>query len=109
MTGKGDPSSYSPSEFINRTLPPTLIIQGEEDTIVLTRDAIAFRDAAQKAGANCTLHVYPRVGHLLTRNLQVQYKDFGLMCNQSASPVTLSPEIARFPAEEVCRPVVTAT
>jgi hypothetical protein len=42
----------------------------------LTRDAIAFRDAAEKAGARCTLHVYPRVGHLLTRNLKVQYKDF---------------------------------
>jgi acetyl esterase len=76
MEGKGDPASYSPSEFISATLPPTMIIQGEEDTIVLTRDAIAFRDAAAKAGAKCTLQVYPRVGHLLTRNLKVQYKDF---------------------------------
>ncbi len=76
MAGKGDPASYSPSEFISRTLPPTLIIQGEEDTIVLARDAIAFRDAALKAGASCALKVYPRVGHLLTRNLKIQYKDF---------------------------------
>jgi acetyl esterase len=76
MKGKGDPASYSPSAFIGRMLPPTLIIQGQEDTIVLTRDAIAFRDAAVKAGAQCTLQVYPRVGHLLTRNLKVQYKDF---------------------------------
>jgi acetyl esterase/lipase len=76
MAGKGDPASYSPSEFISRTLPPTLIIQGEEDTIVLARDARAFRDAAEKAGARCQLYVYPGVGHLLTRNLKVQYKDF---------------------------------
>jgi acetyl esterase len=76
MTGKGDPAAYSPSEFISRNLPPTLIIQGEKDTIVLTSDAIAFRDAAEKAGAKCELHVYPGVGHLLTRNLEVQYKDF---------------------------------
>lgn len=76
MAGKDDPARYSPSEFISHTLPPTLIIQGEEDTIVLARDARAFRDAAVKAGARCELHVYPKVGHLLTRNLKVQYQDF---------------------------------
>ena len=29
-----------------------------------------------QAGVLCSLHVYPKVGHLLTRNLEVQYKDF---------------------------------
>ena len=76
MAGKGDPASYSPSEFISRALPPTLIIQGEEDTIVLARDARAFCAAADKMGARCELHVYSGVGHLLTRNLKIQYKDF---------------------------------
>jgi acetyl esterase/lipase len=42
----------------------------------LTRDARAFCAAAQRAGATCSLHVYPKVGHLLTRNLKVQYRDF---------------------------------
>jgi hypothetical protein len=50
MYGKGDPAEYTPCEFITHTLPPTLIIQGEEDTIVPARDARAFRDAAEKAG-----------------------------------------------------------
>jgi len=76
MKGKGDPASYSPSEFINNTLPPTLIIQGEQDSIVFAADARAFRDKALKAGATCELHIYPGVGHLLTRNIKVQYKDF---------------------------------
>jgi acetyl esterase/lipase len=76
MAGKGDPADYSPAEFISRRLPPTLIIQGEEDTIVLTKDAIAFRNAAEEAGAKCELKVYPHVGHLLTRNIKIQYKDF---------------------------------
>jgi acetyl esterase len=76
MEGKGDPAGYSPSEFISRSLPPTLIIQGEEDTIVLAWDARAFCAAADRMGARCELHVYPGVGHLLTRNLKVQYKDF---------------------------------
>jgi len=76
MKGKGDPAAYSPSAYISRKLPPTLIIQGERDSIVYTKDAIAFRDEAVKAGAKCILYVYPGVGHLLTRNLKIQYKDF---------------------------------
>jgi acetyl esterase/lipase len=66
MAGKGDPARYSPAEFVNRSLPPTLVIQGEQDTIVLARDARSFCAAAEKAGAMCQL----------TRNLKVQYKDF---------------------------------
>ena len=73
---KGNPAAYSPSEFISRKLPPTLIIQGEQDSIVYTKDAIAFRDAAVKLGATCKLFIYPGVGHLLTRNIKIQYKDF---------------------------------
>lgn len=76
MKGKGNPANYSPSEYISKKLPPTLIIQGEKDSIVFAKDAKAFRDAAIKAGAKCTLYVYPGVGHLLTRNLKIQYKDF---------------------------------
>jgi len=73
---KADPVLYSPSDYISKKLPPTLIIQGEQDSIVYTKDAIAFRDAATKAGAKCMLYVYPKVGHLLTRNIKIQYKDF---------------------------------
>jgi len=76
MEGKGDPALYSPSEYVGAKLPPTLIIQGEQDSIVFANDARAFRDKATKAGATCLLFVYPGVGHLLTRNLKVQYKDF---------------------------------
>jgi acetyl esterase len=73
---KGDPVNYSPSEFITKKLPPTMIIQGEQDSIVFAKDARAFRDAAVNAGAKCTLYIYPGVGHLLTRNIKIQYKDF---------------------------------
>jgi acetyl esterase/lipase len=76
MAGKGDPALYSPAQFVGPKLPPTLVIQGEEDTIVLTPHARAFCETARRAGATCELHVYPKVGHLLTRNLKVQYRDF---------------------------------
>lgn len=76
MKNKGNPADYSPSQYITKKLPPTLIIQGEKDSIVFATDAIAFKNMAVTAGAKCTLFVYPGVGHLLTRNLKIQYKDF---------------------------------
>jgi len=76
MKGHGDPSAYSPSAYISRALPPTLIIQGEKDSIVFARDAREFCAGAIRSDVRCELHVYPGVGHLLTRNLAVQYKDF---------------------------------
>lgn len=76
MAGKGEPAHYSPVGHISRTMPPTLIIQAEKDALVPTRDAIAFHDAIKKAGVKCTLQIYPGVGHLLTRNLKVQNRDF---------------------------------
>ena len=76
MAGKADPALYSPAEFISRALPPTLIIQGDKDTIVFADAATEFCKKAGAAGTRCELHLYPGVGHLLTRNLKVQYKDF---------------------------------
>jgi len=76
MGGKDRPALYSPAEFIGPALPPTLIIHGEEDTIVKASDARAFCSAAKAAGVRCELHVYAGVGHLLTRKLKIQYKDF---------------------------------
>ena len=76
MQGKGKAADYSPAEYVTRALPPTLIIQGAEDTVVPTRSAQAFCQAAKQARASCTLQVYPKVGHLLTRNLKFQYDDF---------------------------------
>jgi acetyl esterase/lipase len=71
MAGKAIPPGI-PAEFVSRSLPPTLVIQGEEDTIVLagTRGRSApRRDGRCDVPAPGTL-----VGHLLTRNLKVQYR-----------------------------------
>ena len=76
MLSKADPALYSPSQFISKSLPPSLIIQGEKDTIVYATDATNFCKSAKAVGARCELHLYPDVGHMLTRNIKVQYKDF---------------------------------
>ena len=72
MAGHGKPASYSPAEFVRRDLPPTLVIQGEKDSIVKADQARAFCAAAEMAGARCTIKVYPNVGHQLTRELDAQ-------------------------------------
>lgn len=76
MKGRGDPADYSPPDYISNKLPPTIIIQGKKDILTLTKDAKAFKRAAERAGATCKLFIYPRVGHVLTRNLKVQDRDF---------------------------------
>lgn len=76
MSGHGNAADYSPSGYVSSKLPPTLIIQGEQDSIVFAKDARDFCDKAVKARATCRLYIYPGVGHLLTRNIKIQYKDF---------------------------------
>src|SRR5437016_1711865 len=68
MNNDANAHHYSPSAFVSRRLPPT--------PIVLAKDAEEFCAQAAKVGARCELHMYPGVGHLLTRNLTLQYKDF---------------------------------
>jgi len=76
MQGKDDPAKYSPSAYITNKLPPLLIIDGEKDSITFASDAVAFYNEAIKTGTKCNIQIYPGVGHMLTRNLKVQYKDF---------------------------------
>lgn len=76
MQGKDDPAKYSPADYISKKLPPALIIDGAADSITLAADAVAFHDKAIDAGATCYIHLYPGVGHMLSRNIKVQYKDF---------------------------------
>jgi len=103
MGNKGNPAEYSPSEFISGKLPPTLIIQGQQDSIVYTKDAIAFRDAAVKVGATCKLFICPGVGRLLSCRFKNQYKDFG---SDPAFVADVVKEKMSFGRAEVCRKAI---
>ena len=76
MKGRANPGRYSPSGFITQKLVPSLVIEGEKDSITFAADAKAFHDTAVSKGAYSSVFIYPGVGHLLTRNLKVQYRDF---------------------------------
>lgn len=70
--------ALSPVNLAARGGPSTAVIQGEEDTLTRASGARALCDALIRAGGVCELHLYPGVGHLLTRNLANQESDFDI-------------------------------
>jgi len=75
MAGK-DPNPVSPLALATRRGPPTIIVQGDADTLTPLKGAEAFCAGLKAAGGACELNRYPGVGHLLTRNLKNQESDF---------------------------------
>lgn len=78
LLGGADPAAISPLSLASRGGPPTTIVQGGADTLTPARGARAFCDALRDAGGECELHLYPGLGHLLTRNLSNQESDFDI-------------------------------
>ena len=74
--GRGNASNHSPMQHAGAATPPTCIVNGDKDTVTPIRDAQDFRERVVRAGGVCELHVYPGVGHLLTRNVANQLSDF---------------------------------
>ena len=76
LQGRANPSDLSPVEHVGPSTPPTIIVQGDKDTLTPLSGAQRFCDQMAKSGRVCKLIVYPGVGHLLTRNLANQEDDF---------------------------------
>jgi len=74
--GRGSASDHSPMQHAGPATPPTCIVNGDKDTVTPIQDAQAFRERVVRAGGICELHVYPGVGHLLTRNVANQLSSF---------------------------------
>lgn len=68
-------AAYSPLAHVDGTLPPTLVVQGDTDDVAPSAFAKTFCARARQAGAICQLALYPRLGHLLTRDLARQEED----------------------------------
>lgn len=68
--------SASPSEHVNKLLPPTIIFHGAADTLVPIAGARRYCDRATQSGGECELHAYEGVGHLFTRRLDSQEDNF---------------------------------
>lgn len=56
----------SPDEHVRKGMPPTLILQGSDDTVTPLAGAKRFCDRIRAAGGHCELQVYEGFGHLFT-------------------------------------------
>lgn len=73
LTGPAiDPVAYSPLAHVDADTPPTAIIHGAEDSVTRAAASEQFCARIKQAGGDCRLHVFPGLGHLLTRKLDDQ-------------------------------------
>ena len=66
LLGRIDIKNISPDENIRKGLPPTIILQGRDDTVTPLTGVKQFTDRMLKAGNKCELIIYDGVGHLFT-------------------------------------------
>lgn len=74
---RAEVKEISPAENIRKQLPPIIIIEGAADTETPLMAAQRFCDLAKQAGGTCDLHIYPGVGHILSRNLDPHAQEQG--------------------------------
>lgn len=77
LIGRAAAKDISPADHIANPLPPFAIFEGAADTVTPLAGAQQFCNAMKQAGGTCDLHVYPNVGHLLTRNLDTRAQEQG--------------------------------
>jgi acetyl esterase len=70
-----DRSSINPVDHIRKGLPPTIILQGRDDTVTPLDGAQLFTDKMHESGNVCELVIYNNVGHLFTPNTMPDYND----------------------------------
>ncbi|MGQ0701642.1 MAG: alpha/beta hydrolase [Gemmatimonadales bacterium] len=76
LKGRANVSSMSPVEHVRPSTPPTSIVQGAADVLTPLAGAERYCARLKQHGQVCDLHVYPGLGHLLTRDLMDQESHF---------------------------------
>ena len=76
LRGRAEPADMSPMQRIRTRMPPSIIVQGDRDTMTPLGGAQRFCDRIKKDHGRCELVVYKNLGHLLTRNLANQESAF---------------------------------
>jgi len=66
LLGRVDVRAISPADHVRAGLPPTLVLQGDVDTVTPLAEVQLFCDRMRAAGNACELHVYAGFGHLFT-------------------------------------------
>jgi acetyl esterase/lipase len=76
LKGRITVERISPARHVGPGTPATSIVIGEKDTLTPLAGAKTYCEALARFGKRCDLHVYPGLGHLLTRNLTNQESGF---------------------------------
>jgi acetyl esterase/lipase len=76
LLGRASAADLSPVELVSGRVAPTSIVHGAEDTLTPLAGSQRFCARLRERGDRCDLHVYPGLGHLLTRNLAHQEDDY---------------------------------
>ena len=76
LSGRAEPEDYSPVEHVRPRMPPVSIVHGTMDNLTPVSGSRRFCELVTTGGGRCELHEYEGVGHLLTRNLENQERDF---------------------------------
>jgi acetyl esterase/lipase len=63
---KTNPADYSPVDHVKPGLPPTIILQGRDDTVTPLEGVQLFHDMLIANGNYCEFWIYNNVGHLFT-------------------------------------------
>ncbi len=61
-----NPLSFSPVDHVKKGLPPTIILQGRDDTVTPLSGVQLFHDKLVANGNYCEIWIYDKVGHLFT-------------------------------------------
>ncbi len=77
LLGRAENAAISPTDHVRAGMPPMIIFNGDQDVVTPIGAARRFCDAVKTAGGRCDLHVYPGVGHLLTRKLDRESQEMG--------------------------------
>lgn len=76
LQGRAAATDLSPAHHVGSSTPATSIVHGDRDILTPLAGVRRYCTALTALGRKCDLHIYPGVGHLLTRNLANQESDF---------------------------------
>lgn len=77
LVGRANVKDISPADNVTKSLPPMAIFEGSLDTETPPHGVQRFCDEANQLGGKCEFHIYPNLGHLLTRNLDPHAQEMG--------------------------------
>lgn len=76
LRGRASPTALSPIAQSRSPMPPTIIVQGDRDSLTPLAAAQRFCLNITMTRGQCELRVYSELGHLLTRDLSEQESRF---------------------------------